>query len=84
MRLTGKYAIVTGAAQGIGRAIAGELAAEGAGLLLADIQSEKVTEIASELGEEGYEVIALGVDVTSEEQGRRFQLNSRLGGGASG
>ena len=68
MRLEGKSAIVTGAAQGIGRAIAGELAAEGAVLLLADIQSEKVAEIASELGEKGHKAIALGVDVTSENQ----------------
>ena len=41
MRLSGKAAIVTGAAQGIGRAIAWRLASDGAAVHIVDIQTEK-------------------------------------------
>ncbi|MFM0626835.1 SDR family NAD(P)-dependent oxidoreductase [Paraburkholderia xenovorans] len=46
MRLQNKFAIVTGAAGGIGRAIADALAREGAHVLLADIRSEPYAPLA--------------------------------------
>jgi 3alpha(or 20beta)-hydroxysteroid dehydrogenase len=49
-RLAGKVAIVTGAAQGMGEAIARRFAAEGAEVVLADIQQEKGAATAAELG----------------------------------
>jgi NAD(P)-dependent dehydrogenase (short-subunit alcohol dehydrogenase family) len=52
-RLSGKRAVITGAAQGIGKAIAEAFAAEGAELLLADIDGERLTEAAATLGQEG-------------------------------
>jgi len=63
-RLTGKVAIVTGAAQGIGRAIASRLAAEGAKVALADIQSESAERAASEIRNGGASAIAVALDVT--------------------
>ena len=48
-RLTGKVAIVTGAAQGIGRAIASRLADEGAKVALADIQFDSAEQAAAEI-----------------------------------
>ncbi|HJU09399.1 MAG TPA: 3-oxoacyl-ACP reductase family protein [Candidatus Binataceae bacterium] len=64
-RLTGKVALVTGAAQGIGRAIATRLAQEGARVAIADIQEEVAANTASELKSAGLEAIPVRLDVTS-------------------
>jgi 3-oxoacyl-[acyl-carrier protein] reductase len=58
-RLDGQAAIVTGAARGIGRAIATVLAAEGARVAIADIDEPAARAIAAEL-----DGIAIAVDVT--------------------
>lgn len=50
MQLKDKVAIVTGAAQGIGEGIAREYIAEGAKVVIADIQEEKGRALAEELG----------------------------------
>ena len=46
MKLDGKVALITGAAGGIGQAIARRLAREGAHVALADIRTEPLDEIA--------------------------------------
>ena len=51
-RLAGKVAIVTGAASGIGAATSRRLAAEGARVLLTDIQDEVGSDLAAEIGNE--------------------------------
>ncbi len=66
-RLRGKVAIVTGAAQGIGRAIAMRLAAEGASVAIADIQDEAAEKTAAEIRATGAKAIAVKLDVTSLE-----------------
>ncbi|MDE3205681.1 MAG: SDR family oxidoreductase [Acidobacteriota bacterium] len=63
-RLEGRIAIITGAADGIGFGIASRFAAEGATLLLADIQGEAVQAVATRLGDEhGVDARARTVDV---------------------
>jgi NAD(P)-dependent dehydrogenase (short-subunit alcohol dehydrogenase family) len=50
MRLAGKVAVVTGAAQGIGRAVAERLLAEGAQVVVSDINVERLAKTAAEIG----------------------------------
>ena len=63
-RLKGKVAIVSGAAQGIGRAIAMRLAEEGAKVAIADIQEMLATQTASEIKSAGGHAAAVRLDVT--------------------
>ncbi len=51
MRLENKVAIVTGGASGFGRAIAETFAAEGANVLIADLNTEAAVAVASRIGE---------------------------------
>jgi 2-hydroxycyclohexanecarboxyl-CoA dehydrogenase len=67
MRLGGKVAIVTGAAQGIGRALALRLAAEGARVAVADIKDDLAHATANEIRAAGGTAIAVHLDVTSLE-----------------
>ncbi len=64
-RMAGKVAMVTGAAQGIGRAIATRLATEGAKVAIADIQEEVANATAQELRAAGCTAVAVKLDVTS-------------------
>ena len=64
MRFEGRGAIVTGSARGIGRAIAQRLAADGAHVLIADIDEPAGKETAAGLGNQA---AAFPLDVTSED-----------------
>jgi 3-oxoacyl-[acyl-carrier protein] reductase len=52
--ITGRVALVTGASQGIGRAIAAELAAEGARVAISSRSRERITAAAGEIGATGF------------------------------
>lgn len=67
--LENKVAIVTGAGAGIGRAVAGEFAKEGARVVVAELREAKGKEAAEAIaGETGAEVIAVTTDVRDEAQ----------------
>ena len=67
-RFEGKGVLVTGGAAGMGRVIAAAFAGEGADVVIADINAERVAGTAEELSGGGAKVSSLGVDVTDPGQ----------------
>jgi 3-oxoacyl-[acyl-carrier protein] reductase len=65
--LQGKVFIVTGAAQGIGKATAYRLAEEGAAVVAADRKFDKVEEVAADINRAGGRAIAVDLDVSSRD-----------------
>jgi 3-oxoacyl-[acyl-carrier protein] reductase len=68
MKLQGKVAMVTGAAQGIGREYALRYAREGAAVVIADIREEGARQVEREIVAAGGKALALKADVTDQEQ----------------
>ncbi|HEX7401244.1 MAG TPA: SDR family NAD(P)-dependent oxidoreductase, partial [candidate division Zixibacteria bacterium] len=68
MSLEGKVALITGAAQGIGRAIALRLAQVKANVIIADLNFTLAQETASEIQNKGAKAIAFHADVSDSSQ----------------
>lgn len=66
MRLSGKVAVVTGAARGIGRACAERLASEGATVVVSDVDEKEGAECAEAIGEGGGQVTFIACDVAKK------------------
>lgn len=67
MKLNDKVAIVTGAASGLGRAIAIRFAGEGAKVAIADLDKRAADVVAREIVAAGGRALAIAMDVTSED-----------------
>jgi len=74
----GKVAVVTGGASGVGRCLAQQLAAEGAKVVITDINAEKLAAVAAELNGEGSSgsVEGIACDVTKEESVQALAIRS--------
>jgi 3-oxoacyl-[acyl-carrier protein] reductase len=68
MTVSGRVALVTGASQGIGRAVAVKLAASGATVAVAARNQEKLMELVEQIEAAGGKASAFPVDVADEEQ----------------
>ncbi len=66
--LKGKVAVVTGAASGIGRAMAERFGREGMRLVLADVEEKALAEARDAMSHAGFETIAMVVDVAKGDQ----------------
>lgn len=67
LSLSGKTAIVTGGAMGIGRGIVERLAGAGANVVIADFDVGSANKTVEELSANGYDLLAVKTDVSSEE-----------------
>lgn len=68
MKLKDQVAIVTGAASGIGKAIAKKYAAEGAKIVIADVDLDAAVVTATEIRAAGGHAMGMAMNVTSEDQ----------------
>lgn len=68
MSIDGKVALVTGAAQGIGRGIALRLAKDGANICLVDMKKDKLAEVAQEVAAQGRKATTFTADVGNRDE----------------
>jgi short-subunit dehydrogenase len=76
MKLKNKVAIITGASSGIGRALAIAMSQEGASVVLAARNKEKLDEVVTDIKYQGLEAMAVQCDVSNENDCKNLILNA--------
>ncbi|MFX0082595.1 MAG: SDR family NAD(P)-dependent oxidoreductase [Candidatus Hodarchaeota archaeon] len=71
-----RVAVITGAASGIGRAIAENFGQEGMKVVISDIEEEALSHTEAKLKEMGFDVLALTTDVSEFEDVKNLDLYS--------
>ena len=66
--IKGRVALITGAASGMGKATAQVFAAEGARVIVTDINEGEVKNVSEQIKFDGGEALAISLDITDEEQ----------------
>jgi len=77
MKLSGKTALVTGGAQGLGRAAAVAIAREGAAIVVADVLGELAEQTAEELRADGADALAVLADIGNPESVSKAFANTK-------
>lgn len=72
LNLKGKVVVITGAGQGIGKAVANAFGKEGCKIAICDISQENLDKVSAEFQSLGYEIFTGIVDVSSYEQLQKF------------
>jgi 3-oxoacyl-[acyl-carrier protein] reductase len=77
-----RLALVTGAAHGLGRAIAKRLAQDGVSVVIADVKHDAADSAAQEINESGGQAVALPLDVSDEQSVAQIyaEVQRRFGG----
>ena len=75
--LSGRVAAITGASSGIGEATAATLARAGAAVSVAARRSDRITDLAERINDEGGHAIAIETDVTDEQQANAFVTRTK-------
>jgi short-subunit dehydrogenase len=75
-KLKNKVVIITGASSGIGRALAIAMAQEGASVILAARNKEKLDEVVSEINYQGLEALAVKTDVSNENDCKNLIIST--------
>lgn len=76
MNLSGKTAVVTGGAQGIGFGIAYRLAEAGAKVMIADFKEQEAQKASAEFSAKGWQIQSIKVDVSNEEDVKTVVLET--------
>ena len=66
--IKGRVALITGAASGMGKATAQVFAAEGARVIVTDVNEGGAKNVREQIESDGGEALAISLDITDEEQ----------------
>ncbi len=72
MEIKGNVALITGGANGIGEAVAKDLAKKGAKIVIVDMNQENIDRVVKDIKDSGAEVIGVQANVTSEEDTAKY------------